>query len=156
MLWVIILHEHKSLIHKLHYRWDCMMLQYAVIASLIQFALYQVQTPDFAIDKSPPHHNKASSMLYSWCDTWGHSFFTNSSPHIGLLSEQKISNFDWSVQRTLFHCSIVQSLSALAHWSLLTSFCFLNSGFLTAILLYRPASQSLLLTVDVDRFFPNN
>ena len=56
-------------------------------------------------------------------------------------------------QRTLFHCCIVQSLYALAHWSLLTLFCFLNSGFLTAILPYRPASLGLLLTVDVNTLF---
>ena len=41
----------------------------------------------------------------------------------------------------------------LVPWSLLTVFCILNSGFLTAILPYRPASQSLLLTVDVETFF---
>ena len=29
------------------------MLQYVVIAGLIQFALHLVQIPDFAIDKSP-------------------------------------------------------------------------------------------------------
>ena len=41
----------------------------------------------------------------------------------------------------------------ISYWSLLTLFCFLNSGFLTTILPYRPASVSLLLTVDVDIFF---
>ena len=40
------------------------MLQYAVIADLIQFAFHTVQTPNFAIGKSPPHHNRASFMLY--------------------------------------------------------------------------------------------
>ena len=52
----------------------------------------------------------------------------------------------------LFHCSVVQSLCALAYWSLLTLFCFLNSGFLLAILPYKPASQSLLLTMDIVSF----
>ena len=56
MLWVIILHEYKSLIQKPHSRWDCMMLQLAVIASLIQFALCLLQIPDFAIGKSSPLH----------------------------------------------------------------------------------------------------
>ena len=46
------------------FRWDCMMLQYAVIAGLIQFALHLVQIPDFAMSKSLPHHNRASSMVY--------------------------------------------------------------------------------------------
>ena len=35
----------------------------------------------------------------------------------------------------------------------MTLFCLFHSGFLTAILSNRPASQSLLVTVDVDTFF---
>ena len=35
-----------------------------------------------------------------------------------LLLDRKISNFDSSVQRTLFLCSFVQYFCALAHWSL--------------------------------------
>ena len=54
---------------------------------------------------------------------------------------------------TLFHCSIVQSLCTWAHRSLLTLFCFLNSGFLVAILPWGPNLQSLLLPMDVDTFF---
>ena len=107
--------------------------------------------PWFCNWQKPPHHISASSMLYTWCDTEGCSSFTNSLPHTD--SSIKILNFDSSVQRTLFHCPIVQSLCTLAHWSLLTFFCFLNSGFLTAILPFRPVWQSLLLMVDVDTFF---
>ena len=51
-------------------------------------------------------------MLYSWCDT----------------VDCRSLNFDSSAQRTLFHCSIVQSLCTLASWSLLILFCFLNSS----------------------------
>ena len=40
------------------------MLQYAVIAGLIQYTVYLLQIPDFATGKSPPNHNKASSMVY--------------------------------------------------------------------------------------------
>ena len=61
-----------------------MMLQYIVIAVLIQFAFHLVQIPDFAIGKSLPHHNRASCMLYVWCDTGGCSSFTNSLLHIDL------------------------------------------------------------------------
>ena len=39
-----------------------MMLQYAVIVGLIQFALHLVQIPDFAIGKSPSHHNGTSMV----------------------------------------------------------------------------------------------
>ena len=81
MLWVIF-YEYKSLTHKLHSRWDCMMIQYAVIAGLIQFALHLEQIPIFTIGKNHAHHNTASSMLYDWCDTGGCSSFTNTSLHI--------------------------------------------------------------------------
>ena len=88
-------------------------------------------------------------MLSGWCDTGG----CNSLPHIEPPIWPEDLNLNSSVQRTLFHCSIVQSLCALAHWSLLTLFCFLKSGFLTAILPFRPAWLSLFLTVDVDTLF---
>ena len=114
---VIILHEYKFLTHKPLFRWNHMILHYAVIAGL-----YLVQILDFANSKSPPHHNRAS-MLYGWYHTEGCSF----SPTL-------------CHKKTLFHCPAVQSLHALAHCSLLTLFCFLNSGFMTAILPYRPAS----------------
>ena len=134
MLWIFILNEFKSLSHKPRSRWDYVMLQYAVIGGLIQFALLLVQISNITIGKSNPHHDRASPMLYCWnC-----SSFTNSSPHIDLPR-----------LRTL----IRQSLCALAHWGLLKLFCFLESGFLAAILPYKSAWQSLLLTVDVDIFF---
>ena len=65
------MHENKSLTHELRSRWDRVMLQYAVMAGLIQFALPLVQISDFAIGKNPPHHNRASSMFYGWCDKEG-------------------------------------------------------------------------------------
>ena len=153
MLWVIILHEYKSLTHKPHSRWDYVMLQYAVIAGLIQFALHLMQILNFAISKSPSLYNRAFSILNDWCDTGGCSSFPNSLPLKKPPIWPKISNFDSSVQRTLFYHSIVQCLFTLALWNLLTLFCFVNRCFLTAILSYRPASQSLLLTVDIDTFF---
>ena len=82
MLWAIILHEYTPLTHKLCSRWDHVMLQYMVITDLIQFTLHLVQFPDFAISKIPPHHNKATSMLYGWCDSGDCSSFTNSLPYI--------------------------------------------------------------------------
>ena len=55
ILWVIILHEYKSLNpNQTMFQIDHMMLQYTVIANQIQFALYLVLTPNFAISKSPP------------------------------------------------------------------------------------------------------
>ena len=111
--------------------------------------------PNFATDKSPPQHNRASSMLFGWCDTGGCSTFTNSSPHI----DPPIwpTDFElWFISPKnfipLLYC---QSLCTLAHWSLLTLFCFFNHGFLTAILPFRSALQSLLLRVNVDTFFHN-
>ena len=151
MLWVIILHEYKSLTNKLHSRRDCIMLQFAAIASLIQNALHMVQIPDFAIGKNLPHHNTGSSMLYGWCDTEGCSPFTNSLPHIDPPIWPKDFKLWFVSPKDLI--PLLQFLCTLANWSLLTLFSFLNSSFLTAILPYRPASQSLLLTADVDTFF---
>ena len=98
MLWVIIYIEYKSLTHKQRFRWDRVMLQYGVIAGLINFALHLVQIPNFTIGKSPPNHNRASSMLYGWCDTGGGSSFTNSSPYM----DPPFSNFDSSVYCLVF------------------------------------------------------
>ena len=141
IIWVTSLNEYKSSTHKSRSRWDCIKLQYVVIASLIQSALHL-------------HHCKTSSILYDWCDTRGVAAVLQTHCRTKtLLFELKISNIDSSVQKTLFHTSIVQSLWTLAHLNLLTLFCFLYCGFLTAILLHRTASLSLLHTVDVDTFF---
>ena len=53
MHWAINFHAYKSLDHLPRFRWDCGMLQYTVVACLIQFAFLQVQIPDFLIDKLP-------------------------------------------------------------------------------------------------------
>ena len=105
------------------------------------------KSPSFYLAKE---HNKASSLLYSQWDTGKCTSSLLIHPPIWL----KILNFNLSVQRTLFHCSIVQSLCVLARWRLSILFCSFNNGFLTGILPYRPASQSFL-KVDVDSFFQN-
>ena len=135
MLWVIILPEYKSLTHM----------------GLCYTALYFDSWSD-SISPSPGANpwlcnwqkttppSRASSMVYCWCDVRGCSSFTNSS----LLIDTPIWPKDfklWFVcpkeSILLFYCSV---FVCLVHWSLLRLFCFLNSGFLTAILLYRPAS----------------
>ena len=97
-----------------------------------------------------PTHTRASSLLYGWCDTGSYSSFTDSSRHIDPPLWTKDFEF-WFIGSK--DCSIFQSFCALTHCSLLSLLCFFNSGFLTAILPYRPASQSLLFTVNVDTFF---
>ena len=89
--------------------------------------------------QKPLHHNGTSSILYCWYDTEGlllfHQLFAAHRP--SYLTERFRT---WIRQsKGLFHGSIVYSLCALTDWDLLTLFCFLNSGFLTAILSYRPA-----------------
>ena len=152
MLWVIVLHEYKSLTHKPRLRWDHVMLQFAVIVDLIQFVLHLVQIPEFDIGKSPP---PLEPPPYFTIDViQGVAALSPTLRRTQTLQfKPKISNFNSSVQRTLFHCSVVQSLRALAHRGLLTLFCFLNSCFLTVTLIYRPASPSFRFTVDVDIFF---
>ena len=87
-----------------------------VIAGLIQFALHLITEPlpCFIVDVIQEFVALSSTLC--------------------LRFDPKISNFYLSVQRTLFHYSIVQSLSTLAHWSILTLFCIINGGFLTTIL----------------------
>ena len=88
-------------------------------------------------------------MLCSWCDTRCCSFFTKFSPLIDPPFWPKVF---WTLilqsKRILFHCSIIQSLCDWSHWSLCILVCFFNRGFMTIILPYRPASQSLLLPAD--------
>ena len=64
--------------HKPDSRWDHMMLQYAVITDSICPSLLQLV-------KAPPHDNRASSMLYDWCDKVGCVSFPNSSLYIDHL-----------------------------------------------------------------------
>ena len=81
MVCVVILQKYNSLTHKPRSRWYRLILQHAVIAGLIQFTLHLVQIPDFVNSKSIPLQNKASLILYSWCDTERCGSFSNSSPH---------------------------------------------------------------------------
>ena len=81
--------------------------------------------------KFPTHSNKVSSMLYNWCYTEGCSSFTNSL----LLIDPPIWPKDFALWLIcpkdfilLLYCPV------LVHLRLLPLFCFLNSGFLTAIL----------------------
>ena len=97
------------------------------------------------------HLNNRAFMLYGWSNTGDCSSFTSSSLYIDTPIWPKDSNFDLSVQRTLFYFSIVQSLYALTHWSILTLFCFLNSGSWLQFS-HIGHLHSLILTVDGDIF----
>ena len=129
-------------------KWDGVMQQFAVIAN--QFAVHLA----FQLARAPPHththihHNRASSMLYGWYDTGGCSSFPNSSLHIDLPiwpKDFELCSLNPNDFIPLLYCPVFVCF--------LTLFCFLNSGFSTTILSYRPASQSLLLTVNADTFF---
>ena len=133
MLWVLMLHEYKFSTHKLHSRWDRVMLQYSVIGGLIQFALYLVQ-----ISKHP-HSITKPSPCFTVCAILRVAVL---SPRFcctqTLLFDRKFSNFI-----PLLYCLI---------------FSFLGSSFLAAIRPYKPALHSLLkyhslFTVDVGTFF---
>ena len=121
MFEVIILHEYKFLIHKLRSWWDPVLQQYALRVGLIQFILHQVQIPTLQL-ATPPHHNRASSMVYGWCDSDDCSSFIN--PFVAQRPSYMNQRFrtDSSVQMTLFHCSIIQSLYAIGiFWHCLAS-----------------------------------
>ena len=110
----------------------------AVIVGLIQIDIHLEQIFDFSISKYSLHNKRVSSMLYSLCDT-GNSF-TNSSSQI----EPTIWPKDFELK--LYSTALLSSFCAPWPTDIVL---LLNSCFLTVILLYRPASQSLLLTVDV-------
>ena len=148
----------KPLSHKPRSIWYRVMLQYAVIAGLIQFALHLAQIRDFATGKSS--HTIAESLQ---------SFTVDVILGLQLFYEHFTSYRAFSlIERfRIFICqskglySFVSpkdfipflSLCALSHCSLSRLFCFCNSCFLAAVLPYRPASQSVIFTVDVDTFF---
>ena len=116
--------------------------------------LHLEQIPDLAIGKSPNTPLKSLLHVLRWVWFEGVAVLSPTHHHTGdVLFDPKITNFDSSVQRTVCHNSISHSLWTLTHWSLLTLFCFLNSGFFTVILPYRPNPRSLLLTLFQDMGF---
>ena len=115
---IIIFYEYKSSTsYKLCSKCDSVILLIVLLAGLIQCALHSVEIPDSTTGKSTLHHNSTSSMLYGWC----HKDVVALSPTLRrsyrLSFDPNISTFDSTVQNTLFHCSIVQSLCALTHWN---------------------------------------
>ena len=152
MLWVIIWHDYKSLIYKLRSKWNLMMLQYVLIAGLIQFAILLVRILDLSIEKV----QKTITVLspcFMVCVILGGgcSSLNNCSLHID--SPIWAKDFEiWFVSPK----DIIPLLCSpifMCLGPLLILFCFLNCDFLTAIQPYRLASQSLFLIVDVDLFF---
>ena len=76
MLWVIILQEYKSLTYKPWSHLECslwvkdlyLMLQYDVIAGLIQFALHLVQIPQLCNWQPPTHtHPHTHTLCFTVC-----------------------------------------------------------------------------------------
>ena len=154
MLWVIILHENKSLTHKPRSRGDQERLQYAVIVRLIQFAPHLVQIPDFAM--SNPSHTITESPQFFTVDVIqaGCSSFTNSSLHIKPSVWPKDFEF-WFVSPKYFNSTPLLSNPCAPRSTGAFRHCFasLNNAFLTAFLPYKPVLQSCLFTGDVDIFF---
>ena len=121
------------------------MLQYAVITSLIQFALHLMQIPDFAISKSPPYHNRDSSLLYGWCDTGGCCSFTDSSSTYTLLFDPKIWNFIPLIDRPVF-----VRLVPLESFDIVL---LPQQWFLDFNSIIQTSSTELILTADIDTSF---
>ena len=144
-------HYLASLSYKRRSKGDPVMLQYAVTAGLIQFAIHLVQVPDFAIGKRLPHHKWASSMLYDWCDTGGCSSLTNYLPYIDPPIWPKDFEFRLISPKEFLLSSIIQSLYALAHWSFWYCFASLTVVFWQQFCyigpLHRVISQLLLIHI---------
>ena len=124
---------------------------YAVIVRPIQFALHLVQIPDFVIGKSlpPRRHNRAPSMLYSWCDEWGRMQLFH-QPLAAHRPSYLTQRFQTLIHQSKGHYSTALLLNLFVLWH---TGAFWHCFALSSILPYKPASQSLLLTVDVDTFF---
>ena len=90
------------------------MQQYNVIAGLIQYALHLVKFPTFQLAKAPstitePHPCFTIGVIQGVAALSPTPLRT----YI-LLFDESISNFDSSIQRTLFQYSVVESLCALS------------------------------------------
>ena len=139
------------------------MLLYVAIAGLIQFALQLVQICDLATSGNTYRKARQRYIFSIALFFGGKNAITKLPPcltfgviqGVKTLSETlqrkdypKISNFDSLAKRTLFYCSIYQSLCAFAHKRLRNVFffffffCFFNSGCFIAILPCRLAAQS--------------
>ena len=130
ILWVFILHEYKSLSFKPRSRWDRMMLQYAVIAGLIQFANH------WLCNWQKPPHIPASqqAILQALCLVWFKRL---------QLFLQRFQGHQASYLTRIFRTLICQfkglnstilSSSLCAAWStgaFKIFFCFFSGGFLT-------------------------
>ena len=100
MLWVIILHEYKTLSQKPRSRLDRVMLQCAVIAGLIQFALHMMQIPDFAL---APHTISKPPPCFTVGVIQGVTAFSLVLHRTETLQfDRKILRFDSSFQRTIY------------------------------------------------------
>ena len=131
---------------QLRSRRDHVIVQHAVIAGLIQFALHLVLIPEFAIGKLPLYHKRPSTMFYDWYETRVGSLSPTLRCTWTLLYDPNILNFDST--------ALLPRLSESSPTgAFLTLLCFLNCGFLTAILPYNPASLSLHFASDVITFF---
>ena len=109
VLWVTILHQYRSLTHKLRSRWNRVLLQYVIVVDLIQFAHHLMQILNFAI------RNRVFSLHYDWYHTGVADFSLTFRRTLTFQFNPKILNFDLLFQMTLFQSSIVQSLPSYAH-----------------------------------------
>ena len=133
MLWVIIFNEYKSLSHK-----PCSQMELCDTAvccdsqsdSICSFTWHKSQILQLA--KAPKIITEPPPCFMVGVIQRVENSFTNSLLHIYLPIWFKDFELWFVSPKTLFYCSITQCLCALADWSFLTLFCFLNSGFLRA------------------------
>ena len=123
-LWIIILHKYKSMSHNLGYKWD----HVAVCCD----------SWSNSICPSPG----ANPWLCNWQKAPTPHSFTNSSQHINPPI--------WPKDFKLWFISPMDYIPLLC---LLILFCFFKSGFLSAILLYKPTSQSFSSQWMLTHFF---
>ena len=142
MFSVSFFHEYTSLNQKPRFRGHRVMLPNALIASLIQFALYQMQITVFATDKDPPITKLPSCFTVGGIEG-AVTLLPTLRCKYTFPFDRKISNFESPIQKALFYCSIVQYL---VHWTCLILFCFLHSGFFLIVQLHKVFSSQWMMT----------
>ena len=149
MFWVVIFLEKEGSPNQPWTWWNCVSLQYSVIATLVLDTMNLKQFANSFTSRTSPGHDTASPMFDSGNNTC--------RTHTLVLSESHKHSLVWSkyfefglVHKTDFHSSNFQFLCFFAQASLFFLFITLSSGLFAAIRPFCPALVNLLWTVNLE------
>ena len=149
MFWVVIFLEKEGSPNQPWTWWNCVSLQYSVIATLVLDTMNLKQFANSFTSRTSPGHDTASPMFDSGNNTC--------RTHTLVLSESHKHSLVWSkyfefglVHKTDFHSSNFQFLCFFAQASLFFLFITLSSGLFAAIRPFCPALVNLHWTVNLE------